>query len=179
MDMTQSIAPKSDQLNYDDFLATGPITVKIANVTGSADPQQPVSIHYDGDEGKPYKPCKSMRRVMVSVWGVDGKKYIGKSMTLYGDPKVVFGGMAVGGIRISHMSDIDKPVTMALSVSKANKKPFTVQPLVHGVKVKPELTPSYKGWEGAKKALADGTYTIEQLRDIYLISEDNLKLLTT
>jgi hypothetical protein len=28
-------------------------------------------------------------------------------MTLYCDPEVQFGGMKVGGIRISHMSDID------------------------------------------------------------------------
>lgn len=174
MDMRASIVPKSDQLNFDDFLATGSITIKITDVKGSADPQQPVSISYEGDNGKPYKPCKSMRRVLVYVWGADGKKYIGKSLTLYGDSKVVFGGQAVGGIRISHMSDIDSPMTMALSASKASKKPFTVQPLV---KVKPELTPTYKGWDGAKKALAEGNYTMDQLRDMYVISEDNEKLL--
>lgn len=174
MDLRATIAPKSDQLNFDDFLATGPITVKITDVKGSGEDQQPISICYEGDKGKPYKPCKSMRRVLVFVWGADGKKYVGKSMTLYGDSKVVFGGQAVGGIRISHMSDIDSPVTMALSTSKANKKPFTVQPLV---KVKPELTPDYKGYEGAKKALKEGTYTIEKLREIYVISEETEKLL--
>lgn len=174
MDLRATIAPKSDQLNFDDFLATGAITVKITDVKGASDPQQPVSIHYEGDNGKPYKPCKSMRRVLVFVWGADGKKYIGRTMTLYGDSKVVFGGQAVGGIRISHMSDIDQPVTLALSASKASKKPFTVQPLV---KVKPELTPDYKGWAGAKKALIENTYTIEQLRDMYVISEANEKLL--
>lgn len=175
MDLSTTIAPKSNQLNYDDFLATGPITVKITDVKGGSDAQQPVAIHYEGDNGKPYMACKSMRRVLVSVWGKDGKSYIGKSLTLYGDPNVVFGGQKVGGIRISHMSDIDKPVTMALSVSKANKKPFTVQPLTP--KAKPELTPEYKGWEGAKKALAEGNYTIEQLRDMYVISEANEELL--
>lgn len=175
MDMTQTIAPKSDQLNFDDFLAGSSITIKITDVKGAADPQQPVSIHYEGDKGKPYKPCKSMRRVLVAVWGVDGKSYIGKSMTLYGDPKVVFGGIAVGGIRISHMSDISEPKTMALTTSKANKKPFTVQPLV--AKAKQELTPEYKGWEGAKKAVMEGTYTVEQLREKFVISDENEKLL--
>lgn len=178
MDLSKTIEPKSDQLNSEDFIGKGPITVTITKVSGNNDPQQPISINYDGDNGKPYKPCKTCRRILVSVWGADGSKYVGRSMTLYRDPAVKFGGMDVGGIRISHMSDIDKPVTMALSVSKANKKPFTVQPLTPTAKVKPELTPDYKGWAGAKKALDAGTYTIEQLRDMYVISEATEKLLT-
>lgn len=175
MDMRTTIAPKSDQLNFDDFIATGSLTITITDVKGSADPQQPVSIHYQGDNGKPYKPCKSMRRVLVHVWGSDGMKYVGRSLTLYGDPKVMFGGIAVGGIRISHMSDISEPVTMALSVSKASRKPYTVQPLVKSL---PELTPDYKGWAGAKKALKEGTYTIAQLRSKYSISQENEVLLS-
>lgn len=178
MDLSKTIEPKSNQLNAEDFIGKGPITVKITKVTGNDDAQQPVAIHYEGDNGKPFYPCKTTRRILVSVWGSDGSKYAGRSMTLYRDPTVKFGGLEVGGIRISHMSDIDKPVTMALSVSKANKKPFTVQPLTPTAKGKPELTPDYKGWAGAKKALDAGTYTIEQLRDMYIISEDTEKLLT-
>lgn len=181
MDLSKTIIPKSDQLNFDDFIATGAITIKITDVTGNADPQQPVSIHYEGDNGKPYKPGKSMRRVLVQVWGSDSKKYIGRSITLYGDPNVKFGGADVGGIRINAMSDIDKPITMALTASKAQRKPFTVQPLIvtpaQKEKPKPELTPTYKGWEGARKALADKTHTLEQLKEMYVISEENEKLL--
>ena len=70
-----------------------------------------------------------MRRVLVNVWGKDGNTYVGKSLTLYCDPKVLFGGVAVGGLRISHMSHIDKEVTMALTATRANRKPFTVKPL--------------------------------------------------
>lgn len=174
MDISQTIAPKSNQLNFDDFLSVESKTIKITNVSGTSEAEQPIAINYEGDNGKPYKPSKGMRRVLVFIWGKDSKVYIGRSLTLYGDPKVVFGGQAVGGIRISHMSDIDNPVTLALSASKASKKPFTVQPLI---KVKPELTPDYKGWAGAKKALNEGNYSIEQLRDMYVISEDNEKLL--
>jgi hypothetical protein len=79
-----------------------------------------------------------MRRVLVSIWGVNGQDYIGKLMTLYRDEKVKFGGIEVGGIRISHMSGIEKPITLALTASKANKKPFTVQPLkIEGKAKKP------------------------------------------
>lgn len=135
-DMTQVIKPKSDQLNADDLIA-GAMTVKITRVDVRGGQEQPVSIHFEGDNGKPYKPCKSMCRVMVFVWGADAKQYTGRSMTLYRDPKVTWGGMEVGGIRISHMSHIDKPVTMALTASKSKRSMHTVEPL----KVAAETTP--------------------------------------
>ena len=130
-DMASTIIPKSDQLNSDDLI-TGPITITITGVDIRSGQEQPISIHYEGDGGKPYKACKSMCRVMVSAWGPDSKKYAGRSMTLYRDPKVKWAGMEVGGIRISHMSDIDESMTMALTVTRANKKPFTVKPIVKG-----------------------------------------------
>lgn len=126
-DLSKTIAAKSDQLNADDILGN-PITIKISRVSGS-DGEQPISVHYEGDNGKPWKPCKSMRRVLVNVWGKDGNSFVGRSLTLYRDDKVKFGGLEVGGIRISHASHIDAPITMALTASKANKKPFTVKPL--------------------------------------------------
>jgi hypothetical protein len=127
-DMHQTIIPKSDQLNADDLIGRE-MTIKITAVDIKGGQEQPVSIHFDGDNGKPYKACKSMCRVMVSAWGADSKKYVGRSMTLYRDPKVKWGGMEVGGIRISHMSDISDDMTMALTVTRANKKPFTVRPI--------------------------------------------------
>ncbi len=126
-DLRITIIPKSDQLNADDLIGASR-TIKITRVSLAAG-DQPVAINYDGDEGKPYLPCKSMRRVLVTVWGADGNTFVGKSLTLYRDEKVTWGGLAVGGIRISHMSGIDKPVTMALTAAKASRKPFTVQPL--------------------------------------------------
>ena len=128
-DMRSVIVPKSDQVNADDFLS-GPMTVIITGVTLRPGQDQPITINFDGDNGKPYKPCKSMARVMVHCWGPDANVYTGRRMTLYCDPKVMWGGMAVGGIRISHMSHIDAPKTMALTATKGNKKPFTVKPLV-------------------------------------------------
>lgn len=126
-DMSHVIIPKSDQINADDLLA-GPITVKITSVKVSAGQEQPVSIYFEGSD-KAYRCCKSMARVLVSAWGADSSKYAGRSLTLFCDPKVKWGGMEVGGIRISHMSDIDSPITMALTVTRANKKPFTVRPI--------------------------------------------------
>ena len=127
-DMRQTITPNSDQLNADDLIGRE-MTIKITGVDIRGGQEQPVSIHFEGDNGKPYKACKSMCRVMVSAWGPDSKKYVGRSMTLYRDPKVKWGGMEVGGIRISHMSDISDDMTMALTVTRANRKPFTVRPI--------------------------------------------------
>jgi hypothetical protein len=120
MDMSQFIVAKSDQLNADDLLG-GPRTITITGVRGTDAADQPVAVNYEGDAGKPYKPCKSMRRVMVHCWGKDAAKYAGRSMTLYCDPDVQFGGMKVGGIRISHMSDIDGKKQMALTATRGKK----------------------------------------------------------
>jgi hypothetical protein len=140
-DLSPTIAPKSNQLNADDLIS-GPITITVTKVS-AATAEQPIAINFDGDRGKPYFPCKSMRRVMVMVWGADGSQYAGKSMTLYRDPGVKFGGIQVGGIRISHMSHMAKDTTMALAETKAARKPFTVRVLKQAEKEQraPEAKP--------------------------------------
>lgn len=128
MDLTQTIEPKSDQLNADDLMA-GPRTVTITEVRKGSN-EQPVNVvTAEFGPGRPYKPSKSMRRVMVAAWGVDSAAYLGRRMTIYRDPKIRFGPDEVGGIRISHLSHIDKPLTMALTVSKGKRTPYRVQPL--------------------------------------------------
>lgn len=130
VNMAEFTAPKSDQLNADDLIG-GARTITITGVRANPgrNIEQPVAISYQGDDGKPYYPCKSMRRVMVHVWGADAKNYVGRSMTLYCDPNVQFGGMKVGGIRISHMSHMDKTVVLALTATRSKRAPFTVHPL--------------------------------------------------
>lgn len=126
--MLDTIHPKSDQLNADDLIG-GPLTITVAKVTLTGE-EQPVAIHFQNDGGKPFKPGKSMRRVLVMLWGPDANQYVGKSMRLYRDEKIMFGGEAVGGIRISHMTDIgSEDQTVALMVTKGRRKPFTVHPL--------------------------------------------------
>jgi hypothetical protein len=128
IDLRGTIKPKSDQLNADDLIG-GPVTIRITGVA-VGEGEQPVSISFEGDGGKPFKPGKSMRRVLVNLWGPDGAAYIGRSLTIYRDEQVVFGGVEVGGIRISHMSHLQRETTMALTATKAKRKPFTVRPLV-------------------------------------------------
>lgn len=131
-DMTAIIAPRSDQLNADDLLS-GPRTIKITKVDVNPGVEQPCTVHYEGENGRPFKPCKSMARVMVLVWGADSKQYAGKSMTLYHDPEVKWGGMKVGGIRISHMSDMKSNAPLMLTVTRGKKAPYSVKPLAADV----------------------------------------------
>src|SRR5690606_28273860 len=133
MDLTQTIAPKSDQKNADDFLA-GPQTFTITADVEYQSPEQPFGLVLDDDEAHPYKPGKSMRRVLVAAWGPESSAYVGRRLTLYTDPSIKFGGSEVGGIRISHMSHITKPLKLALTVTKGKKGAFVVQPL-------PDATP--------------------------------------
>jgi hypothetical protein len=131
--LRDTIVPKSDQLNADDLIA-GPITVKVTKVR-RGDKEQPLAIEIEGR--MPYKPCKSMRRVLILAWGDDGRVWVGRSMTLYRDDEVKFGGVKVGGIRISHLSHIDRPMELALTVTKGSRKPYKVLPLAKPTESKP------------------------------------------
>ncbi|MDI9901333.1 hypothetical protein QM716_15855 [Rhodococcus sp. IEGM 1409] len=127
MDLTESIAPKSDQLNAEDLL-TGPRTVRIEKVTaGSA--EQPFDFHLVEFPGRPFRPSKTVRRIIVNAWGKESSAYAGRRMTLYRDPEITFGRDKVGGIRVSHMSHITKPETVSLTVTRGKRAPHTVQPL--------------------------------------------------
>ena len=127
VDLTPTLVAKSDQLNADDLIGS-PISITITKVT-QGNPEQPINIYYEGCENKPWRPCKSMRRALVHIWGADGATYTGKSLSLYRDNGVKFGGMEVGGIRISHASHIKSAQQMALMATKGKRSLFTIQPL--------------------------------------------------
>jgi hypothetical protein len=130
VNMLGTVVPKSNQLNADDLVGGQTKTIKISKVSGSPSQEQPVAISYEGDNRKPYMPCKSMRRVIIHCWGPDSKDYIGRSLTLFRDDNVLFGGIVVGGLRISHMTNISGPITIALTATQKTRKPYTVQPMI-------------------------------------------------
>jgi len=162
MDISTTTAPKSDQLNFDDVASTE-TTVTVDSVkSGTA--EQPVEIHLIEYPGRPFKPSKSMRRVLVAAWGSDSKTYIGRRMTLYGDPTVKFGGIAVGGIRIRALSDIEGPLNVSLTVTRGKRAPFVVQPLANtpSQAAGAVLTPP-DGWRAQLAAIT----TLEALNGFY------------
>jgi hypothetical protein len=127
MDLTRSIEPNSSQVNADDLIASDR-TVTITGVqAGSA--EQPVFVHLQEIPDRTWRPSKSMRRVLVAAWGPGSSNYVGRRVTLVRNPDIMFGRDKVGGIEISHLSHIDKPLTVALTATRGKRKNFTVQPL--------------------------------------------------
>jgi hypothetical protein len=118
-DLRSTIIPKSDQLNADQIVA-GPIIITVTSVeAGSKD--QPVTIHYEGEGGRPYKPGLTMRKVLLLAWGHDATQWVGRSMELFHEPSIKFGGELVGGIRISRMSHLKQGIKVSLAASKGKK----------------------------------------------------------
>lgn len=128
MDIGDTIQPKSDQQNYEDYI-TGPKTVTISEAKVIGDPKQPVHLHLVEFPGRPYKPNLTMRKLLVKAWGPDSSRYVGRRMTLYGEKTVAYGGKEVGGIRISHLSDLTEPVTEKFTITRGRRDEFTVLPL--------------------------------------------------
>lgn len=128
IDLDKTIIAKTDQLTADDLLS-GPRTIRITKVKGNEADDQPVSIFFEGDGGKPFKPCKTVRRVLRWIWGRDASQFVGHSLTLYRDEEVSFGGLKVGGIRVSHASHIDNEMVVPVQAKKGRKAPVRVKPL--------------------------------------------------
>ncbi len=105
IDLSDTIKPKSTQLNGDDLI-TGPIVVSIQSVKKTGDQQQPTRLTISGGY-QPFLPCLTMRRILIAAWGTNGAIYVGRKLELHRDPKVIYGGEEVGGIRITKISDID------------------------------------------------------------------------
>ncbi len=146
-DIMDYLTPKTNQLTADDLIA-GPITIRITEMLlKPIGQEQPVIVRYEGGDGKPYLPCKTMARVMVFCWGPVISTYVGHEMTLFRDPNVKWGGMAVGGIRISHMSHIEKTTTIGTQETKGKRGVHVVRPLVPSkpvAEVAPEPAPAPK-----------------------------------
>lgn len=127
MDITDTLAPNSDQLDAVEL--TNPRIFQIEKVTkGNA--EQPINVHLV-DFPRPWRPGKSMRRVLghPEVWGTDSTKWTGRYVELFCDPNVVFGGKAVGGTRIKRLSHIDGPKKVPLLVTRGKTEMYVVEPL--------------------------------------------------
>jgi hypothetical protein len=164
-DMTPIIAPKSNQLTSDDLLA-GDRIITISGVAINPGTEQPCQINFDGDQGKPWFPCKTMARVLVKAWGPDAKQYVGKSVQLFRDPNVTWGGMAVGGIRIRALSHIDAAFAMALTATRGKKAMARFLPLKAEVKQIQTAKQTAEEWADAHIEAAQNAPDLEALSSI-------------
>ncbi|MEQ1969816.1 hypothetical protein ABLA30_23295 [Xenorhabdus nematophila] len=182
MNLSNTIIPKSDQLNFED-VQTESITAVIKSVRAGTN-DQPVFIDLVGYDGRPYKPSKSMRRILIGGWSPDGHSWVGKSLTLIGDPTVRYGGVAVGGIKISAMSDIDGDFSMMLSVSRGKRAEHRVKKLIGPQEilnrftaqaVVMNLTELEKAYQWAENALANHPEHKEKMTEVYNIRKSELE----
>ncbi|OBB49926.1 hypothetical protein [Mycolicibacterium fortuitum] len=121
--------PRSDQWNADDFIG-GPRVFTVAGVkVGSA--EQKYDVQLAEGEGRVWRPPLTVLRILIAAWGDEAAEWTGRRVELYRDTSITFGPDAVGGIRISRMSDLPngKALTVKLTSKRGKRTAHTVDPL--------------------------------------------------
>jgi len=142
MDIGDTVAPRSDQMNAEDML-TGERTFTVTEVRVTDSPEQPVSVYLaEFPDNRPWKPSKTDRRVLIMAWGNESKKYAGHRLTLYRNPDVKWAGEKVGGIRIRAMSHLPggKRMAVALTETRGKRTPYVVEPLPDDAPTSPAVS---------------------------------------
>lgn len=134
MDIEETTLAKSEQQNADDYIG-GPKTVTVDYVKVNKSDEQPVHVHLVEHPGRPFKPSKTQRRILLIGWGKETDVYAGRQLTLKRDPAIKYGGAPVGGIVIAAMSNIPRPIKVALTETRGKKA-------VHTVEVLPDAAPA-------------------------------------
>ena len=127
-DIRAAIQPRSDQLNYESFLA-GPAVLTIERTEDYRDEkgQHRVAIHMVETPGRPFKANATNLRLLAIAWGDDDTDWPGRRVQLTADPTIVYGGKAVGGIVVTALSHLPERFTAKLSVTRGKKREFPVE----------------------------------------------------
>ena len=119
--------PRSDQWNAEDFIQ-GPRTFTIAGARDGA-AEQKYDIVLEGSD-RVWRPPVTVLRILLAAWGDEAEQWVGHRVTLFRDESIRFGKDQPGGIRVSHLSHIDKPLRINLSEKRGTRKLHTIQPLI-------------------------------------------------
>lgn len=123
----QTLEAKSDQLNATDIMGID-LVIRIRDAVLTNSKEQPLSIYFEGDNNRPWKPSKGMRRVLAAGWGPETENLIGKSVKLHFDASVKYAGKEVGGIRIKAMSDIDhRGIVVVEAINRQQRVPLHIE----------------------------------------------------
>lgn len=164
MDITDALAPNSDQLDAIELVAPRTFTVDSGGRLGKREGKTVAEIRLVGFD-RVWRPSKGMLDVLAQCWGTDAKQWVGRSVTLYNDTAVMFGKENTGGVRISHMSHIDGARKVSIRASGAGRKKIhTVQPLA---------APTPEPTEADVAACTD----LDALRDMYARSSPDVQAL--
>lgn len=159
--LRDTIIAKSDQLNADDLIGIN----KVITITGvtRGNVENPINVHYQNDDGRPWKPCKTMRRLLIHAWGENGNDWTGQAIELYRDPTVRYAGKEVGGIRIANMTGINKPLTIMLTATRGKKNEYKVG-ILQPQQKQPYPQDKFDGaFEAMKGQIENGKMTAEQV----------------
>ncbi|MDG1858094.1 MAG: hypothetical protein P8I94_03255 [Emcibacteraceae bacterium] len=183
MNMKSTIVPKSDQLNADDLI-NSEMTIVITSVS-IVNGDQPVLVHYQNDNGRPYKPNKTMRKVMVALWGEDEAQYTGRAMTLFTNPEVKWAGQAVGGLEIKAMSHIQSNANLNLTATRGKKRKINIAKLEMEQQAPPMFDPKQfdADFPAMSEAIKNGSDTakniIGHLAQYGQLTDEQVSRLTT
>lgn len=128
MDMSGTIRANSDQLNAVDLMGGG-VVVTIKSVVIKPGDKQSMWIEVE-ENFNTFKPCLTMRRVIMDIWGKETNDHIGRQLVLYCEPTVLWSGQQEGGVRISHASHITETKRIRVRESKYKTGVWEVHPLV-------------------------------------------------
>src|SRR5690625_4509434 len=118
--------PRSDQINYEDFVGGSRVFTVAGVRVGTA--EQKYDIGLEGEQ-RVWRPPLTVLRTLIACWGDDAEVWQGRKVELYGDPSIRFGKDAVGGIRIAALSHLDEPKTVTVTVARGKRQKITIQPL--------------------------------------------------
>ena len=163
MDITDALAPTSDQLDAVELVNPRTFTIAEGSRLGTRDGKTVAEISL-ANFPRVWRPSKGMLDVLAKCWGTDGSAWVGRRVTLYCDPDVMFGKEKPGGVRISHLSHIDKARNVTIRGRGAGKVlPWRVEPLPEAPAAPPAVTEAdvagtddqaqLRAWWGAHESL--------------------------
>lgn len=89
-----------------------------------------VWVHYEGENGRPWKTSLTARRILARLWTEESDNWIGHTVAVHCDPTVVYAGEEVGGIRPHAATGIDSERVIKLKERRGPKpKTFKIVPL--------------------------------------------------
>ncbi|ROS28883.1 hypothetical protein EDF22_0614 [Rathayibacter sp. PhB127] len=130
MDITQALAPTSDQIDAIELVEPRTFTIAPGSRLGKRDGKTVAEIRLV-EVDRVWRPSKGMLDVLAACWGTKGDQWVGRRVTVYNKPDVMFGPNKVGGIRISHLSNIEGPRDLLIRGAGAagRKQTWHVDPL--------------------------------------------------
>lgn len=127
-DISETLAPKSDQIDAIDLMGKPPRVFTITKVDVRTKAEQPVSVHL-AEFPRVWRPNVTMRRVLGYCWGTKSSAWVGRRVELFCDEAVKFGHDTTGGTRVSRLSHIEGPKSVPILLSKGRSGTYKVQPL--------------------------------------------------